>query len=289
MQPNRGYWVFVTSFQPIRVIWPAVFLPGLPNSGRAATAPVWRQTEKQWRLQVSARLNDGLDANNFVGVAGNAKDATRLITPEPPKAPNGKVTLAIEGELMGKPSRLASAFQANAKRHEWKVSVKAEEAGEVTLTWPNIGSVPRNVRLQLTDPATKTTRDLRFASNYTFRMDEPGTREFIVKLEPGTAGRAVIGNVLVTRPGRDPRAPFTIAYSLSAQATTTIRVLSGTGREVYTVTRGRSDNAGENTAVWTMRDNANRAVAPGAYRVEILAETDTGERVRKIVPVNVVR
>ena len=36
-------------------------------------------------------------------------------------------------------------------------------------------------------------------------------------------------------------------------------------------------------------DNANRAVAPGTYRVEILAETPDGERVRKIVPVNVIR
>lgn len=289
MSPNRGYWVFVTSFQPIRLIWPAVFVPGLPGSSRTATAPAWRQSEKQWRLQLSARLNDGMDANNYVGVAGTTKDVIRLTTPEPPRSPKGKIELAVDGELMGKPSRLSSAFETNAKRHEWTVKVNAQEAGEVTLTWPNIGSVPRNARLQLTDPATKTVRDLRFSSNYTFRMDEPGTREFVVKLEPGTAGRAVIGNVLVTRPGRDPRAPFTIAYSLSAQATTTIRVLSGTGREVYTVSRGRADNAGENTAIWTMRDNANRSVAPGAYRVEILAETDSGERVRKIVPVNVVR
>jgi hypothetical protein len=66
-------------------------------------------------------------------------------------------------------------------------------------------------------------------------------------------------------------------------------VLSASGKEVFTVTRGRADNSGENQVLWNLRDNANRAVAPGTYRVEILAETPDGERVRKIVPVNVIR
>jgi hypothetical protein len=66
-------------------------------------------------------------------------------------------------------------------------------------------------------------------------------------------------------------------------------VLSGAGREVFTVSRGRADRAGENSVVWALRDNASRLVAPGAYRVEIIAETATGERVRKVIPINVIR
>jgi 2-keto-3-deoxy-6-phosphogluconate aldolase len=41
--------------------------------------------------------------------------------------------------------------------------------------------------------------------------------------------------------------------------------------------------------VWNLRDSANRAVAPGSYTVEILAESESGERVRKFFPVNIVR
>ena len=108
-------------------------------------------------------------------------------------------------------------------------------------------------------------------------------------MQPGQAARAVIGDIVVSRPSRDPRAGFTINYALSASATTSIRILNGTGKEVYTVTRGRAEGAGQNTATWQMRDNANRAVAPGAYQVEIVAEVASGERIRKIVPVNVVR
>ena len=82
---------------------------------------------------------------------------------------------------------------------------------------------------------------------------------------------------------------MTISYALSADALVSVRILSATGKEIYTVTRGRADDAGENTVTWALRDNANRAVAPGTYRVEILAETPNGERVRKIVPINVIR
>jgi len=49
------------------------------------------------------------------------------------------------------------------------------------------------------------------------------------------------------------------------------------------------DKAGENRLVWNLRDNANRSVAPGAYTVEITAESETGERVRKLYPVTVIR
>src|SRR5690606_18435405 len=113
---------------------------------------------------------------------------------------------------------------------------------------------------------------------------------FNVTVEQAGSSRPVIGNVIVTNDGRDvANSPITINYSLSADALVTVRVLSSTGKEVFTVTRGRSDSAGENSATWTLRDNANRAVAPGTYNVEISAETPNGERVRKIVPVNVIR
>ncbi len=286
--PQRGYWIFVNTFRPLRIVWPPVLLKNLPYSGRAASE--WRQTDKRWRLQLSARQGSMLDHQNFVGIASNSTDARILRMPEPPQAPQGSLQLAIEGQTAnGQPQMLSRSFAERAGRQEWKVSVTSPESGEVTLNWPNINSVPRNVRLRLTDLATQTVRDLRVSNNYTFRMDQPGTREFKLQMEPGGASKAVIGNVVVSRPSRDRNAPFTISYSLSAEATTSIRVLSGAGKEVFTITRGRADRVGENTAVWAMRDNANRAVAPGSYRVEILAETPSGERVRKIVPVNVVR
>lgn len=287
LQPHTGYWIFVSTFRPIRLVWPPVYSEGLPNSGRSGDT--WKQTDRQWRLQLSARTNEAWDTQNWIAVAGSAKEAKSLWIPNPPAAPNQGVDLAIEEVRDGQATRMAQSVVERVSRKDFKVVVTAQKAGEVTLTWPNIGTVPRNVRFRITDKATQTSRDLRSISAYKFKMDEPGTREFVVTMEPGGASRAVIGNVVVSKPSRDVNAPFTINYALSSDASTTVRILSGTGREVYTITRGRADNAGENSVTWTMRDNANRAVAPGAYRVEIIAEVPDGERVRKIVPINVVR
>lgn len=294
LQPQRGYWVYVTTPLPVRVSWPPVYAPGLSNTlNRGAAAQpvktVWKQTDKQWRLQLVARTSEGLDSQNFIGLAANTATAKSLKAYKPPASPNAKVELAIADVEAGKPTRLAASFAERPGRKSWKVVARALEPGEITLTWPNIATLPKNVRLSIKDEVNGTTRDLRFQSGYTFNMEEVGSREFTVTMEPGGATRALIGNVTVSRPSRDINGPIAINYALSSEAVTTVRILGAGGKEVYTVSRGRAASAGENSVTWALRDNANRAVAPGTYQVEIVAETSTGERVRKLVPVNVVR
>lgn len=288
MEPHVGYWIFCSTFKPVRLIFPPVYYEGLANSGRRAESP-WKQTDREWRLQLSARTSRALDSQTYVGLVADNRKAKQVSMPKPPMAPSGVLELAVEDQFMGQPTRMAQAVTDRLSRKDWKLKVRSEEAGEVTITWPNLPSVPRNVRLKLTDDVTGEKRDLRATSGYTFSMAQPGTRSFTLSMEPGGSVRPVIGNVVVTRPTRDANAPVTINYALSADALVTVRILSSSGKEVYTVTRGRSDAAGENTATWLLRDSANRAVAPGTYRVEILAETPSGERVRKVVPVNVIR
>lgn len=288
LEPNRGYWVYVYTVQDLTISWPPIYQEFLPNSSRSA-GNEWTQSDQQWRLQLVARNNSSLDDQNFLGVAKSTAAARDLRILEPPMGPTQKVGVSVEGTIDGRPTRMAQQLSDRAGRQEWKVLVDVKEAGPVTLTWPNISTTPRTLRYRIEDVATGASRDLRQTSGYTFTMNEPGTREFRVQVDTGSVARAVIGNVVVARPGRDGNAPFTINYTLSTDATTTVRILSGAGKEIFTVSRGRADRAGENTVTWALRDNANVAVAPGAYRVEILAETAGGDRVRKIIPINVVR
>ncbi len=288
MEPHRGYWVFVRSPKVVRLVWPALFQETLPG---ITTRSVERfaQTDREWRLQLSARSTTGFDSDNFVGVVTDRNRAKQLDVPKAPMAPGQQLELAVLDEFNGEQTRMAQSINDRQGRHEWKVNVKSEQAGEITVTWPNLPSLPRNLRAKITDDATGEKRDLRAASGYTFRMDQPGVRSFTLSIEPSGNSRPVIGNVLVQPSGRESNSPVVINYSLSADALVTVRILSATGKEVFTITRGRSDSAGENSATWTLKDNANRAVAPGTYKVEILAETPNGERVRKIVPINVIR
>lgn len=287
LEPHKGYWVFVNTQQPVRLSWPPVFFESLPNAGRSPE--VFRQTERDWRLQISARNSRGIDSHNFIGLMRDANVADQNRIPKPPQAPNAAIEVAIIAPHASLPTRSAQVIGSGNGRQEFRVEVRSEVAGEVTLTWPNLPSIPRNARVRLIDPATNERRDLRATSGYTFTMSEPGTREFIFEVDQAGAARPVIGNVVVSTPSREAGAPITVTYALSAEALVTARVLNSSGTEVFTLTRGRSDTAGENTVTWNLRDNANRAVAPGTYQVEIIAETPNGERVRRTVPVNVIR
>lgn len=288
IEPNRGYWIFVNTQTDLTLAFPPVFATFLPGATRRPGSD-WSQSDKQWRLKLSARNEKSIDAENYVGVVKTQRDIRTHQVPEVPMSPVQTVSLSIDDQFEGRASKMAYAYTDKSARKTWKVLVKTLEQGEVTVTWPNLTTVPKNMRFKLTDVATGTVTDLRTASGYSFTANGAGTREFQLEVIPGGATRAVIGNVVVTRPSRAPQAPFTIKYTLSSDAQTSIRVLSGSGKEVYTVTRGRSDKTGENEATWAMRDNANRLVAPGAYRIEIVAQTSTGERVRKVTPINVIR
>ncbi len=289
LSPNKGYWIYV--FQEVDLDYSSVNQPGLPGSARGSNgSSAWQQTDKQWRLKLSARSNNAIDAENYVGIAKSSADAKTLSAFEAPMSPTQKLGLSIEQTVNGQATRMAQALVDSKAKREWKVIVTAKEAGDVTLTWPNSSTVPKNVRFRITDLATGSTRDLKGSSAYQFSMAAPGSREFKVEALAAGAANATIGNVIAQRASRDEaNSPIVITYSLSSAANTTVRILSGSGREVYTVTRGRADRAGENSATWMLRDNANRLVAPGSYRVEILAETENGERVRKVIPVNVIR
>ncbi len=285
---NRGYWVHINTIEDVAIRYPEVFIPFLPGSFRSSNER-WVQTDKQWRLQLAVRSAKSHDSQNYLGFAKTAADARILRLVEPPISPVHDVQLAIEETVNGRPMRLAQSLTEKATRRAWKVFVSNSQPGAVTITWPNLSTVPKNLQFRITDLATNETRNLRQASGYTYNVDGPSMREFRLEVSPGVPAKAVIGNVVVSRAGRAANAPFAISYTLSTEAATTVRILSGAGREVFTVTRGRADRAGENSVTWTLKDNANRTVAPGSYRVEILAETVNGERVRRIVPINVVR
>lgn len=288
MLPNTAYWIFVNTGADLTLSFPPVFEEGVPGSTRSVDD--WKQTDKQWRLQLVARTDRAVDDQNFIGRTVSTESANTLRMMEPPMAPTQEVSVSVEGQMNGQPIRLAQSLRETGGKQEFKVFVDAKKDGEVNLTWPNLASLPKNVRARLIDVATSTTRDLRGSSGYTFNATAGSSREFKIQIEEGITSRPTIGNMIVTRSNtRSMNSPFTINYTLSAAATTTVRVLGTNGKEIFTITRGRSDSAGEQTLSWNLKDNANRSVAPGTYQIELIATTEDGDNVRRVVPVNVIR
>ncbi|MEW5884201.1 MAG: FlgD immunoglobulin-like domain containing protein [Armatimonadota bacterium] len=286
--PGLGYWVLVNTETPINVFWPPVFVPGLPGSSRSVDP--FQSNQRNWRLQLVARGEGESDASNYIGMVETRQKAMELSAPEPPSMPNSQIRLSLEREdEQGRTMLWAQDVRENQGRASFTVRFSSNRAGTFALSWPNIAQIPRNVRLVLRDLQTGQTRDLRGASAHTFTLGEAGERTFLISVEPGTSARPVIGGVQIVSDSRDVNSPVTIQYSVSTSANVTVRILSPAGREVYTALRGRSEDAGTNSVVWNKRDNNGRAVAPGNYIVEILAETLDGQRARVTRPVIVIR
>ena len=292
VEPQRGYWIFVPSSQDVVIRFPPIFKVNVRSQPEAAKP--WQQSEKQWRLQIAARSNTSADVQNYVGQASSAVNAKALRVYEPPMAPvKNALSLSIDQTVDGTQTRMAQVLSEVNGRQEFKIKVDSREAGPITVTWPNLSTIPKNVRVKLVDIATGETRDLRKVSGYTFQAEANLTREFKIQIEPGTISKAIIGTVIATPVGRTgggtAMTSIRLNYTLGSDATTTVRILSPNGREVMVIGSGRADKAGQNEVVWNLRDQANRAVAPGTYRAEIVAEGADGERVRKITPIIVTR
>ncbi len=285
MLPDRGYWIFVTTQQDVTLSFPVVYEP----FARAA-AKAWTQSDKQWRLQLAARGANGIDDQNYVGKVANATIAKALRSFEPPVAPiKGAISAYITDTVDGNQTSLSQDLSDKTGNFAWTFKVDNKEAGPITVTWPNITTVPKGYRFRITDTATGATRDMRKTSGYTFTAAERTTRTFTIDAVPGVASAPTIGAITVSRTSKDANSPLSIAYTLASDATTTIRILQGNSREVYVPRRNRADKAGQNSVVWNQRDAANRTVPPGVYNVEITAEGQDGERVRRIFPVTIIR
>ena len=288
VEPQRGYWIFVFASQDVVIRFPPVFQ--LNVRSQKDTSTPWQQTDKQWRLQLAARSSNSADSQNYLGVASSAANAKSLRVYEPPMAPvKDALSLSVDQLVDGNSTRLAQALSGVSGRQEFKVKVDSRQAGPVTVTWPNLSTIPKNVRVKLVDVATGETRDLRKVSGYTFEAEANLTREFKIQIEAGNVSKAIIGNVVVTSTSKGPSQSVRLNYTLGSDATTTVRILGPSGREVMVIGSGRADKAGQNEVVWNLKDQANRSVAPGTYRAEIVAEGADGERVRKITPIIVIR
>lgn len=287
---NIGYWIYVGVQQPLTLKYPPVYQEFLPNSVRAAVSP-WTQTDNQWRLQISAHAAKSVDDQNYIGRVPKASDVIKWQIMKPPVMPAkvAGVSVAIAATVNGKSTRMAQALSTTSARQQYTMTVTTPQAGDVTLTWPNIATIPKTVQVRLVDTANGLTRIMNQTSGYTFTATAGATRTFQVQLQSQTPGRATIGYVIATRTSRAVGSPVAINYSLSVAAMTSIQIVNKAGTAIFTVVSGRADSAGTNSVIWNLRDNANRQVAPGTYQVLIEASTPDGQTARRSVPVNVVR
>lgn len=286
--PFVGYWVKALQPNIILVIPP-------PDTGRAAVARRSPPASTSmggpgsWTLHLTASSSatTGRGAS-IIGVGTGAQDGYDRADIEEPPAVQDSVTLAIVRKDWGARAGLfmRDIQAANAGRKQWNVVVSSPKPNtDVTVTWPDIGGVPRSHELYVTDTASGIRHAMRQTSSVTVNTGPTGTRSLVISAEPRGRGAFQITGLAV-QPTRGVGA--TISFTASQDANVTVRVLGSGGQAIRTLT-SRAAPAGRNLLTWDYRDARGASVAAGAYIIEVKGSTPDGQSSRLSMPHLVVR
>ncbi|MDW8107846.1 MAG: FlgD immunoglobulin-like domain containing protein, partial [Armatimonadota bacterium] len=258
--PHRGYWIKAN--EDIEFVFPPVFLPGTGFGGIPRSVPELPNRPNEWRVQIVARTREGADTQNFIGITSGATPAEVEEPPTP--LPERAVNLTILKPGTGTP--LMQELRPTANRHQFDLVVEAEPGEEITLTFPNLNTVPQAYRLRLLDLNTGRAMDLRTTPEY--RFVSTGRTRLQIIVERATRTSALITSVSVGNAGRGVNS-VSISYVLADDAQTSVQILTPDGRTVAHLQRGRAATRGMNTLAWNLRDDQGRAVPPGTYQVQV--------------------
>jgi hypothetical protein len=144
--------------------------------------------------------------------------------------------------------------------------------------------VPQDLRPILIDRARGREVYMRTSTGYDFVATAAPT-DFELELRPDTGGAlAVMGLAGVpTRQGVE------IAYSLSADAAVSARVLNIAGRPVRDLVEDKAQSAGRSTLLWDLRSSAGLSVPNGVYLIELTARAEDGQVARGMGRVSILR
>src|SRR5439155_17521962 len=134
---------------------------------------------------------------------------------------------------------------------------------DVTLSWPEIGNLPKGYELYITDQSTGQRKAMRQTSSMTVNTGAASSRSFIITAEPRMAGLSLRLSDLAVRPNR-ANGSATISFTSSQDANVQVRVLRSAG-EVIRNLATRAASSGSTMVTWDYRDGKGAALPAGAY------------------------
>jgi len=228
-----------------------------------------------WSLQIELRGRNATDLVNIIGVHPEATDAFDygMDSENPPEAP-GQPSLYFANET---PSGVESgrlAFDIRSPTSVTKRWVAVVEGGmeeqEVTLTWSNLISLPKQIRPLLSDLETGRAIYMRTFSSYTFWLSANRQRRMLVEVNTQATPRLAIHGI---RTIRSPNG-MTISFSVTAPAFLDAKIVSATGKPVRNLTTKVPIAAGNNSVNWDLRDEGGQKVPPGLYLIQMVASDE---------------
>ncbi|HVK05387.1 MAG TPA: carboxypeptidase regulatory-like domain-containing protein [Armatimonadaceae bacterium] len=247
-----------------------------------------------WRLQIAAKQGDLLDTDNSIGVAPGAKDGfdNKFDTEKPAmmtEAPQVYVALDAKNEA-GRAAPFSDDIRAADSEgfKTWEFTVQATGQGEVTVFWPNINRLPRNVEPVLVDLASNRRVAMRGTSTYRFAPEGTGatTRRFRVEVAKPLSLPLTLTNVKQTRVlGRGPGGGgFRFSFTVSRSADVVAEIQTLTGRTVQRMS-SRAAASTESSILWNGRNQEGAVLPAGPYVLALTARDTNGNTAQVRLPI----
>ena len=313
LYPWEGNWIYVipkdpTSVNPAPNALTLVMTPtqagttrgaktfGVKNVATRATStaavnkPIVRGAGS-WALRLVARSKDMVDAHNYIGMSSTATDGDDLTkAPKPPRF-GSNVSLGLQRSA--KNGLYAQDLRSLGGTKTWDVVVSTDQPNaDVTMSWPDARSLPRNYQFTLKDNTTGQVVDIRTRAAFQFNSGpKPQAREFTITAQPGNSGDAVVfNNVFVAQRGTSKatgQSTYQIDYNVSHDAQVDVSILGTGGRLLTQLDSGRAATSGDNHVIWNGRDSQNHALPAGTYIVRFRATSSEGRVTQYHYPLTV--
>lgn len=285
--PWEAHWVRILPNEPDRVNDTMVLIVPPIESGAIVETPRSRAAASSdgWSFRLAASAGGVTDSHNFIGVDSRADDGFDTLDVEKPPVLDRSVELSFVHRDWGDSSgRYASDYRTGVGAGEtWEFEVTTDMASkDVTITWPDISSVPKKHSLILEDVDGGSKTYMRTRSAYTYNSGtNAGPRHFRLRAEPADAGRILLTNVVVSK---TKGATVNISYTVSRDARVEVRLRDSGNRLVTTLGGNTTRAAGLNSTHWDSTINGRQAPS-GLYMVEIIATSLDGEVAKTVRPV----
>jgi M6 family metalloprotease-like protein len=271
LEPWRGYWVHANEDCTIT-------LPDPSTVARESRQPR-RALPAGWAMRLVARCEGLSDSDNFLGVTA-AGGALRI--PSPP-AYGPRVDLFFPGP---DGERWAADMRGRARTGDtWRFAVTTDRPdAPVTIVWPSLAEVPRDLAPVLTDLASGETVWMRTCPDYSFVAQDLAPRLFEIELQPASSALRLLTSATVVPSGNGAA----INYSPGRAASIEIEVLNIAGRVVRRL-QSRMVSRGPQQTFWDGRSAAGSLVPNGTYLFRLRARSADGAQVVRVLAATLLR
>ncbi len=279
LQPFVGYW--------IRALVDADLILNPPGSRSAGGTEIGRSaamSEGNWLVQLVARAGDSVDSSNYIGVGSESLQV------EKPAPLENFVHLQLTSPESNAPLAVDVRRSAGAKQVYTFEVVTDMPNTPVTLSWPNVAKISRNVEMVLVDLDANVRRVLTSLPSYTYNSGaNGGTRRFQIIVQPRVRTAAVISNVRVAQTRSAGSNRVQITYTLNTEASVAVQITDASGKPIRALQAGHAVGRGVNSITWDGRNGAGVAVPAGAYMVKVTATTEDGQTASVVQPIVLTR